>query len=103
MPHDVTQILNDPAYQRLVATRKRLSVLLSGVMLVAYVAFILAIAFKPAALGTPIAVGSPITVGLPIGIGLILLAFGLTGVYVRLSNTLFDKLTDDVRRNLKSK
>ncbi len=101
MSHDIAKILNDPAYQRLVATRRRLSVLLSGVMLVAYVAFILAIAFKPAVLGTPIAVGSPITIGLPIGVGLILLAFVLTAVYVRLSNNVFDKLTDDVRRSLK--
>lgn len=93
----VQAITRDPHYVQLVRVRRRLSIVLSLVMLVAYVSFILLIAFKPALLGTPIAVGSTITVGIPLGVGLILLAFVITGIYVRLSNTLFDPLTDRAR------
>lgn len=92
------KILQDPAYQRLVRTRARVAVALSSVMLVAYVAFILVIAFKPAVLGTPIAAGSSITLGVPVGVGLIVLAIALTGIYMRLSNKVFDPLTEEVRR-----
>lgn len=102
-PLPVPQITNNPHYKELVYRRRRLSLLLSLVMLAAYVGFILLIAFKPALLGTPIAAGSPITIGIPIGLGLILLAFGLTGIYVRLSNTVFDHLTETARRAVNAK
>ncbi len=67
-------------------------------MLVSYVGFILLIAFKPALLGTPIAEGSPITLGIPLGLGLILLAMAITGIYVRVSNKIFDPLTHKARK-----
>jgi uncharacterized membrane protein (DUF485 family) len=91
-----------PDYSKLVYLRRRLSLVLSAVMLAAYVGFILLIAFKPAVLGTPIAAGSPITLGIPMGVGLILLAFGLTGIYVHLSNTVFDQLTEAARKAAKA-
>jgi len=100
MTQNIEKILQDPDYRRLVRVRARLSAGLSLVMLVAYVAFILAIAFKPAALGVPLSAGSPVTVGIPVGVGLIVLAMVMTGVYVRVSNRLFDRLTEDVRRKL---
>lgn len=90
-------LVDNPHYRELVSRRKRLSVLLSLVMLVSYVAFILLIAFKPTLLGTPISAGSPITLGIPLGLGLILLAMVITGVYVHLSNTVFDPLTEKAR------
>jgi uncharacterized membrane protein (DUF485 family) len=94
---------HNPDYLELVHRRRRLSVTLSLVMLVAYVAFILLIAFKPALLGTPIAAGSPITLGIPMGLGLILLAFVLTGIYVRASNKVFDPLIEKARKALGAK
>ena len=91
-----------PEYEELVTKRRRLSIQLSLVMLVSYVAFILLIAFKPTLLGAPIAAGSSITLGIPLGIGLILLALVITGIYVHVSNTVFDPLTDKARKALKS-
>lgn len=87
----VTEI---PEYIRLVRLRRLWGFSLSAVMLAAYLVFILLIAFKPALLGTPIAAGSVISIGIPLGLGLIVLAVALTGVYVHLSNTLFDPLTE---------
>lgn len=94
-------VLTNPHYVQLVAHRRKVSVALSLVMLVSYLAFILLIAFDPALLGTPIAAGSPITVGIPVGLGLIVLAMVLTGIYVRLSNNVFDPLTEQAREALR--
>lgn len=96
-----TPLTMSPDYGKLVSLRRRVSLVLSAVMLVAYVSFILLIAFKPAVLGTPIAVGSPITLGIPLGLGLIVLALVLTGIYVHLSNTVFDPLTEAIRKAAK--
>lgn len=93
------KILADPAFQRLVATRRKLTVLLSVIMLAVYFAFILTIAFAPEVLGQPVGEG-PMSIGIPIGIGIILIAFALTGIYVRLSNSVFDKLTHKARVHL---
>ncbi|RYG59664.1 MAG: DUF485 domain-containing protein [Alphaproteobacteria bacterium] len=92
-------LADNHAYHELVRRRQKLSILLSLIMLVSYVGFILLIAFKPTLLGTPIAEGSPITLGIPIGLGLILLAMGITGIYVRVSNKVFDALTDAARES----
>ena len=94
-------ILTNPHFVQLVSHRRRVSVALSLVMLASYFAFILLIAFKPALLGVPIAAGSPITWGIPVGLGLILLAMALTGIYVHLSNTVFDALTEEARDALR--
>lgn len=95
-------ILTNPHYVELVERRRKVSVALSLVMLVSYFAFILLIAFKPAVLAVPVAAGSPITWGIPIGVGLIVLAMVLTGLYVRISNNVFDPLTEEARKALKS-
>ncbi|PZP40655.1 MAG: hypothetical protein DI585_00050 [Pseudomonas fluorescens] len=95
-------LLTNPHYVELVTRRRRISIVMSLIMLVAYVAFILLIAFDPKLLGTPIAEGSPITLGIPLGLGLILLAMALTGIYVRISNTVFDPLTAKAREALRN-
>lgn len=101
MPINVQKVLANPSYQRLVETRRRLAIALSAVMLAAYFGFILVIAFKPALLGTPLVTGGITTVGIPVGVGLILLAIILTAVYTRLSNEVFDALTEQARKDLK--
>ncbi len=87
------RVKQNPQFHDLVKRRSRFAWLLSAVVLVSYFAFILLIAFAPQILGTPISNGSPITIGIPIGIAIIVLAFVLTGVYVRRANTEFDHIT----------
>lgn len=94
-------ILTNPHFVQLVAHRRKVSVTLSLVMLASYLAFILLIAFDPSLLGTPVSAGSPVTVGILAGLGLIFLAMGLTALYVRLSNTVFDPLTEEARAALR--
>ena len=87
------RISHHPEFHTLVKQRSRLAWSLSAVVLIMYFAFILLIAFAPHVLGIPINPDSPITIGIPVGIGIIVMAFILTGVYVRKANQEFDQLT----------
>lgn len=96
----VEQIKNDPKYQELVSKRSRFAWTLSIVMLVIYYGFILVIAFDPSLLGVKL--GSGVTTwGIPVGVGIIVIAFVLTGIYVKRANTEFDDLSRQVKEALK--
>ncbi|AFN77370.1 DUF485 domain-containing protein [Stutzerimonas nitrititolerans] len=90
------QIYDNPRFQELVAKRGRFAWLLSVVMLGAYLAFILLIAFDPHVLGVPLSSATVITWGIPLGLGIIVLAFVLTGIYVRRANGEFDRLNQEI-------
>jgi uncharacterized membrane protein (DUF485 family) len=70
-------------------------------MLVVYFGFVLTIAFDPSILGTPLSEGSVTTVGIPVGVAVILIAFVLTGVYIRRANGEFDELTAKIKAKAK--
>lgn len=102
--------MNDLIYQRiedsahfreLVEKRQRFAMTLSIIMLVIYIGFILLIAFAPGWLGTPLHAGTSVTRGIPIGIGVIIISFVLTAVYVWRANGEFDRLTNEVLREVK--
>ncbi len=94
------KIKADPEFKILVKKRRKLSLILTALTLVAYFSFVLTLAYAPAVFATPIYEGSVTTIGIPVGIGIIIIAFALTGVYVRKANTEFDatlnRLKDDV-------
>ncbi|HYE51470.1 MAG TPA: DUF485 domain-containing protein [Azospirillaceae bacterium] len=97
MHQEIThRIRNHPKFAELVHKRSRLGLILSLVVVAMYFAFILLVAFAPGVLGTPIADGSVITVGIPIGALIIVLAFALTGIYVRRANAEFDELNRQI-------
>ncbi|RYX83144.1 DUF485 domain-containing protein [bacterium] len=71
----------------LVKRKASLSRFLTLVMFVTYFGYVCLLAFKPEALSGRVGAA---TVGIPIGIGLILLAWVLTGIYVRWANGAYD-------------
>ena len=85
----LTELTDNPRYQRLVRRRGRLGWILTALMLVTYFGFILLVAFAKPLLAQPIA-GGATTLGIPLGLGVILVALALTGFYVRRANTEFD-------------
>ncbi|SFJ48203.1 Uncharacterized membrane protein, DUF485 family [Bradyrhizobium sp. Gha] len=88
---NLEKIERDPNYQELVRRRSSLGWLLSAVMLVVYFGFILLVAYAPKFLGIPLG-GGVTTIGIPIGLTVIVLAFVLTGIYVRQANSSYDVL-----------
>ena len=79
-----------PRYQKLVRRRFRFALLLTGLMLAAYLGFILLVAFAKPFLAQSLW-GGATSVGIPIGLGVILFAIALTWVYVRRANRVFDR------------
>ncbi|WP_271299983.1 DUF485 domain-containing protein [Sphingomonas sp. CV7422] len=90
------RIAADPRYIALVRRRRRFTWGLTGVMLAAYLGFILLIAFDKALLARPIGQGVT-SVGIVVGFGVILLAIALTGLYVRRAAREFDPLSEALR------
>ena len=88
---NLAKIERDPNYQELVRRRSSLGWMLSLIMLVIYFGFILLVAYAPKFLGTPLGSGVT-TIGIPIGLSVIVLAFVLTGIYVRQANSSYDVL-----------
>ena len=97
----VDAIKNDPDFIQLVKTRSSFAWTLTIIMLVIYFGFVLTIAFDPSILGTPLSEGSVTTVGIPVGVGVIVIAFVLTGIYVRRANGEFDELTVRIKNKAK--
>ena len=93
------KLAQSPRFRALVASRTKFAVNLSLAMLVIYFGFILIIAFAPGFLGTPLA-GGVTTVGIPIGLGVIISAFVLTGIYVAKANSTFDRMTEELVREV---
>jgi uncharacterized membrane protein (DUF485 family) len=91
MLNSLAKIERDPNYQELVRRRSSLGWTLSLIMLVIYFGFILLVAYAPKFLGTRIGTGVT-TIGIPIGLAVIVLAFVLTGIYVRKANSSYDVL-----------
>ena len=91
MLNSLTKIERDPNYQELVRRRSSLGWMLSAIMLIIYFGFILLVAYAPKFLGTRIGTGVT-TIGIPIGLAVIVLAFVLTGIYVRKANSSYDVL-----------
>ena len=89
-------VKNNPKFHQLVAKRSRLAWGLSSIILLIYFSFILLIAFAPSFLGRPISETSLITIGIPMGIFIILMAFILTGIYVRKANKDFDRINQEI-------
>lgn len=89
------RIAANPRFQELVSKRSAFAWTLSAIVLFAYFGFILTVAFDKAFLATPLGTGVT-TIGIPFGVGVIVLAFVLTGVYVRRANSEFDELTKQI-------
>ncbi len=103
MPDTLSErIARDPHYREMVATRQKLAIALSVVVLVVYFGFILVIGFAPGILAQPLGEGMVTTVGIPVGIGVILMAFVVTGIYVRIANKRFDDQNNEILRRFKS-
>ena len=98
-PASYARIRQNPKFAELVQQRNALARALTIAMLVIYFGFILLVAFAPGFLA--IKIGTVTTVGIPLGLLVIVSAFVLTGIYVAKANTSFDRLTEELLREVK--
>ena len=98
-PASYAQIRRNPKFAELVQQRNALARALTIAMLVIYFGFILLVAFAPGFLA--IKIGAVTTLGIPLGLLVIVSAFALTGIYVARANTSFDRLNEELLREVK--
>ena len=76
------------ALAALAARRWRVALLLTAGMLVTYFGFVLLVAYDKSLLGQPLTPG--LSLGILLGAVVILVAWALTGLYVRWTNRVYD-------------
>lgn len=80
--------MDPPDLDRVARMRWGVALTLTALVLLTYFGFILLVAFDKPLLGRVIAPG--LSVGIALGAGVIVIAWVLTGVYVRWANTRYD-------------
>jgi uncharacterized membrane protein (DUF485 family) len=95
----VKKIKSNPNYQKLVESRSSFGWTLTWIMMIVYYGFIVLIAFDKELLATRIGAGVT-TLGIPIGLFVIVFTVIITGIYVRRANDAYDKLTDQIRKEV---
>ena len=91
------EIISDPRFRHLVSARARLRWSLSILTLIMFFGFIALISTARGALGAAVA-GSAVPLGLLLAMTMIVMVVILTGFYVHRSNSQFDELTSDLKR-----
>ena len=94
------KIRNHPDFLNLVQTRKRISWLLTTIIIFCYFTFIIIIAFAPNIFSQKIFSDSVITLGIIIGLLIILLSILLTGIYVYIANKKLDEINNKVIKKI---
>jgi uncharacterized membrane protein (DUF485 family) len=90
-------ILQDPAFKKLVAQKNTISWILTVLELTLYFGFISLIAFNKPLLSQTLGEGSATTIGIPIAVGTIILSWVLTGIYIWWANTRYDQMVKNLR------
>ena len=96
------KIRNHPDFLNLVQTRRRISWLLTTIIIFCYFTFIIIIAFAPNIFSQKIFSDSVITLGIIIGLLIILLSIFLTGIYVYIANKKLDEINNKVIKKITS-
>lgn len=91
----VKEITDNPKYQELLKKRGRISFTFFIITLVIYSSFILTLAFDPELFGRSIG-HATISIGIVTGIAVLVSASILIGIYVYISNKIFDPLIKSV-------
>ncbi len=89
-----------PSYIKLTETRWKLASSLTIVALIAYYGFIYLVAFQKELMSQSV-LGGYTSWSIALGIGVILTTILLTGIYVYVANSKFDKLTEEIKKEVR--
>lgn len=95
------KVLEHPEFQRMARQKSVIGWSFSAVMFLLYVAYIWLIGTSPEVFARPVSDGSVTTWGIYAGLFVIVFSILITGVYVRIANGKFEKMTQDVVREVK--
>lgn len=95
------RVLDNPEFQKMAAQKAALGWGFSAIILIMYLSYIWVIGSNPDALRIPVSAGGITTWGIYVGIFVIVFSFITTGIYVRIANGKFDKMTQDVVKSVR--
>lgn len=97
MTMDITaRVRANPKYHQLRRTRNAYGWIMTALMLIVYYGYTALIAFNKEFLARPLGPDGVMTIGIPIGVGVILFTIIITGIYVRRANSEFDRLKEEI-------
>lgn len=90
------RVLSHPKFQAMAKQKSILGWTFSAIIFFVYVAYILIIGSDPALLARKVSDSGVTTVGVYVGVFVIVFSFAITLVYVSLANGRYEKMTNDV-------
>ncbi len=92
------EILQSPAFKKLVKNRWNISLTFTFLMLLVYIGFLMIVAYQKETLKMPI--GDSLNLAIIVGIGIIIFSWLITGVYVYWANNYYDADVKEIKKNL---
>ncbi|MES2873754.1 MAG: DUF485 domain-containing protein [Bacteroidota bacterium] len=92
------EILQSPAFRKLVKNRWNISLSFTFLMLFVYLGFLLVVAYQKDTLKMP--VGESLNLAIIVGIGIIIFSWLITGVYVYWANNYYDAAVKEIKKDL---
>jgi len=92
------EILQSPAFKKLVKNRWNISLTFTFLMLFVYIGFLMVVAYHKETLKMP--VGDSLNVAIIVGIGIIIFSWLITGVYVYWANNYYDAAVKEIKKDL---
>lgn len=92
------EILQSPAFKKLVKNRWNISLSFTFIMLFVYIGFLLVVAYNKDALKMPL--GESINLAIVVGLGIIIFSWLITGVYVYWANNYYDASVKEIKKEL---
>ncbi|WP_411273017.1 DUF485 domain-containing protein [Daejeonella sp.] len=92
------EILQSPAFRKLVKNRWNISLTFTFLMLFVYIGFLMVVAYKKDTLKLP--VGDSLNLAIIVGIGIIIFSWLITGVYVYWANNYYDAAVKEIKKDL---
>ncbi len=92
------EILQSPAFRKLVKNRWNISLTFTFLMLFVYIGFLMVVAYQKETLKMP--VGDSLNLAIIVGIGIIIFSWLITGVYVYWANNYYDAAVKEIKKDL---
>lgn len=94
------RVLENPEFQKMAQQKALLGWGFSAVIFIMYISFIWVIGDNPDLLRTLVSSNGITTWGIYVGIFVIVFSFVTTGIYVKIANGKFEKMTQDVVKSV---